>query len=196
VPSSPGDWRVVDVAGGGALEGVPVWHPVLGKSTAAKTLSERTGWPIVQLDAINPERGVGLNGSSIALEDWQRTYTGAYRQLANCLADGQTLIFDHGNFSRRERDAVREIARAAGAHVRFIYIRIGVDEARLRRNRETHDRHDVRDDNFEQALEMFEPPDHEPDVLDIGECSAEPDERNPRATGAARVARLTDCLRA
>jgi predicted kinase len=174
--------------------------PFAGKSTAAKALSERTGWPIVQLDAINAEYGVGLNGSSIALEDWQRTYAEAYRRLANCLADGQTVIFDHGNFSRRERDAVRETARAAGANVRFIYVRISVHEARQRllRNRETHDRHDVRDDNFEQALEMFHPPDHEADVLDFGECSSEPDERNPNAMGAADgwIARLTDCVRA
>ena len=68
---------------------------------------------------------------------------------------------------------VREIARAAGAHVRFIYRRITVDEARRRllRNRESHDRHDVRDDNFELALAMFDPPDHEPDVVDSVERS-------------------------
>ena len=151
--------------------------PFAGKSTAAKALAARTGWPIVQLDAINAERGVGLNGLPIAPEDWQRAYAEAYRRLASYLADAKTVIFDHGNFSRRERDAIREIARAAGANVRFIYIRITVDEARRRLlvNRETHDRHDVRDDNFEQALEMFEPPDHEPDVLDIEECSGEPD---------------------
>ena len=149
--------------------------PFAGKSTAAKALSVRTGWPIVQLDAINAERGVGLNGAPIATEDWQRTYSEAYRRLANHLADGQTVIFDHGNFSRRERDAVREIARAAGADVRFIYVRISVDEARHRllRNREAHDRHDVRDDNFEQALEMFEPPDREPDVFDMVEGSTD-----------------------
>ena len=45
---------------------------------------------------------------------------------------------------------------------------------------------------------MFDPPDHEPDVVDIGECSSEPDVPNPEVTEAAFgwIARLTDCLRA
>jgi hypothetical protein len=33
----------------------------------------------------------------------------------------------------------------------------------------------VRDYNFEQAREMFDPPHQEPHVLDIGGCSGEPD---------------------
>lgn len=143
--------------------------PFAGKSTAARALSSRMAVSIVELDAINSERGVGLNGSIIEQADWDRTYAEAYRRLSEYLAQGQTVIFDHGNFSRGEREAVREIARSAGAGVCFVYVRVSEEEARGRwlRNRETHERYDVRDDNFALALRLFDPPDEEPDVLEL-----------------------------
>jgi hypothetical protein len=46
---------------------------------------------------------------------------------------------------------------------------VSADEARRRWlcNRETRERYDVRDDDFELALRMFDPPDEEPDVLEM-----------------------------
>jgi predicted kinase len=143
--------------------------PFAGKSTAARALQSRTNARLVQLDAINAERGLGLDGSAIPEHEWSRTYAEAYRRVAHHLEDGEVVIFDHGNFTRSERDAVREIARRAGSEVRFIYVPANVDEARRRwlANRQTHERYDVRDEDFDLALRMFEPPDAEPDVLPL-----------------------------
>jgi predicted kinase len=93
--------------------------------------------------------GLPFAGKSTAARALQlRTYAEAYRRVAHHLENGQVVIFDHGNFTRKERDEVRDIARRTGSQVRFIYVPVSADEARHRwlHNRETHQRYDVRDD--------------------------------------------------
>jgi hypothetical protein len=48
-----------------------------------------------------------------------------------------------------------------------VYVPASLDEARSRwlQNRETHRRYDVRDEDFDLAVRMFEPPDGETDVV-------------------------------
>jgi hypothetical protein len=79
------------------------------------------------------------------------------------------VIFDHGNFNRAERDRLRAVARQFGAAVQFAYVPITPQESRRRwqTNRETHERNDIRDEDFETALRMFEDPSSEPDVTDF-----------------------------
>jgi predicted kinase len=95
--------------------------PFAGKSSAARALESRTKAALVQLDAINAERGLGLDGTAIPEQEWSRTYE-AYRRVAHHLESGQVVIFDHGNFTRRERDAVRDIALCTESEVRFVYL--------------------------------------------------------------------------
>jgi predicted kinase len=135
----------------------------------AGQLARLTGAIVIRLDAINHEFGIGLEGAEISADEWQRTYDEAYRRIAQQLVAGVSVIFDHGNFSRAERDQVRVIGARAGAQVQFMYVPVSRDEARGRLlvNRQTSARHDVRDDNFEQAVSIFEPPDSEPDVLNV-----------------------------
>lgn len=51
--------------------------PFAGKSTAARALQLRTKAVLVQLDAINAKRGLGLDGSAIPHDEWTRTYAEA-----------------------------------------------------------------------------------------------------------------------
>jgi len=149
--------------------------PFAGKSTLARQLAERTGARVVVLDAINGERGLGLDGAAIPPDEWRRTYDEAYRRIAEQLSAGHSVIFDHGNFSRAERDEVRAVGRRARARVRFVYVPVAAEEARRRwlRNRQSHERYDVRDDDFALALRVFESPDEEPDVLRVEDRAAE-----------------------
>jgi predicted kinase len=134
--------------------------PFAGKSTLAAALAGATGAAVVPLDAINHERGLGVDGSAIPPDEWGRTYDEAYRRIVLHLANGKSVIFDHGNFTRSERDQVRAVGARAGANVRFIYVQISEDEARRRllSNRQTLERYDVRDNDFDLVLRMFEPP--------------------------------------
>jgi len=149
--------------------------PFAGKSTLAKRLAGESGAALVRLDEINHEFGAGLDGAPISAEQWRRTYAEAYRRLAAHLQAGRSVIFDHGNFTRAERDQVRAVGARAGARVRFVYVPIPADQARRRLllNRQTRERYDVRDDDFELAVGSFEPPDGEPDVLDVERLGAE-----------------------
>jgi hypothetical protein len=56
-----------------------------------------------------------------------------------------------------------------------VYVPIPADQARQRLlvNRQTRERYDVRDDDFELAVSSFEPPEREPDVLDVERLGAE-----------------------
>lgn len=141
--------------------------PFAGKSVVAARLAQRTGADVVRLDTINHERGLGLDGAALLPEDWKRTYAEAYRRLAHALASGRSVIFDHANFTRAERERVRAIATEAGARACFVYVPVAAEEARRRllRNRQTHERYDVRDDDFALVVQHFEPPDDEPDVV-------------------------------
>jgi hypothetical protein len=44
--------------------------PFAGKTTLARGIIAQLGWHYVSLDAINTERGMGLDGKSIALEEY------------------------------------------------------------------------------------------------------------------------------
>src|SRR5439155_23795082 len=70
-------------------------------------LVAQTAAGLVVLDAINHERGLGLAGSTISADDWRRTYAEAYQRIATHLAGGRSVIFDHANLTRAERDQVR-----------------------------------------------------------------------------------------
>jgi predicted kinase len=96
--------------------------PFAGKSSVAGALARRSGAPVIRLDAINHERGLGLDGSAIPWDEWERTYDEAYRRIDRALADGNSVIFDHGNFNRSERDRVREIGKRHQARVVTIYV--------------------------------------------------------------------------
>ena len=51
--------------------------PFAGKTTLATALAERFGWQYISLDAINTERGMGLNGRAIEPDEWSETYSEA-----------------------------------------------------------------------------------------------------------------------
>jgi len=85
------------------------------------------------------------------------------------------VIFDHGDFSRAERDQVRAIGARDAANVRFMYVQITEDEARRRllNNRQSLQRYDVRDDDFELVLRIFQPPVDEVQVEVIQDLETE-----------------------
>jgi predicted kinase len=141
--------------------------PFAGKSTIAAALAARLGIPVVRLDVINNERGLGLSGEAIPSHEWDRTYTEAYRRMRQILLSGTSVVYDHVNFTRAERDVVRAIARECGAAVQTIYVPVAVEEARRRlfANRLTRARNDVRVEDFELVVAQCEPPNGEPDVV-------------------------------
>lgn len=133
--------------------------PFSGKSTLARELARRFGLEHVEIDRINSERGVGFDGAPISQQEWTATYSESFRQLERCLANGRSAVYDATNFTRQQRDRVRRIAGRFHACAAVIHLDLP-DEARRRWqvNRLSGERYDVRDDDFAQVADNFEPP--------------------------------------
>ena len=134
-----------------------------GKSTLARQL---VGWSqgklaLVTLDAINGERGLGLDGRRIPPAEWDITYAEAYQRISALLAEGRSVIFDAVSFTRSQRDELRALAALSGAATQVIYVTTpeAIARERLHRNRASRARADVRDDDFALVVDNFEPPD-------------------------------------
>ena len=141
--------------------------PFAGKSTLGRALAAWLRIPRVEIDAINGERGQGLDLAPIAPEQWAATYAEAYRRIASHLHAGTSAIFDAGGFTRVQRDELRALAASYAVAIGLIYLAVlpEIATARWQRNRLTGERYDIRDDYFAQALDHFEPPAADEDAL-------------------------------
>lgn len=142
--------------------------PFAGKTTLAKVLVEKFGFVRVDLDQINSERGLGdLNNDSISDSEWKKTYDESYRRVDQALADGKTVINDTANFTRQQRDKLREIADKHGVLTKVIYLAIPDLVARKRwlENRMTKKRYDVRDEDFAEVADNFQTPTEDENVI-------------------------------
>lgn len=150
--------------------------PYAGKSTLARALTRRFGWEHIAIDAINGERGLGLDGQAIAAADWDITYGEAFRRLRAALAREATVVFDAPSFTREQRDELRAMAGECGAMARVLYVATpeAVARARWLGNRRTRERSDVRDEDFANVLAQFVAPEADEDALVFdGQSAAE-----------------------
>ena len=141
--------------------------PFAGKTTLAKALEDWLGVTRVALDEINTERGIWNEETGLSPEEWTATYQEAYRRMATILSRGESVIDDSTNFTREQRDRVRSIAEQYHAHPLVIFVDVPVPEVRRRwqENRRAPMRSDVRDEDFAQVLEHFDPPTPDERVL-------------------------------
>jgi predicted kinase len=143
--------------------------PFAGKTTLARRLAEILGAELVSLDAINAERGLGLDGRGVPPSEWAASYAEADRRISQALSVGRSVVSDAAHFTRAERDRARTIARRYSIETCVLYLPISASEAqqRLFANRGGRSRPDVRDADFWLVVTHFEPPDDESDVLPL-----------------------------
>lgn len=141
--------------------------PFAGKSTLGRILATRIGAELIEYDAINTERGLGIDGAPIAPAEFEATEREAFGRVAAALAQGCDVISDAANFLRRQREALREIAAGVGAGVVLIWVDVSHDIAlsRWRSNRVIGARADVRDEDFMHVVQHFESPGPEEHAL-------------------------------
>ncbi len=135
--------------------------PFSGKTTLLRAIADRTGAPLVSLDAINLEKGLVSGDGGISGAEWGRTLAEALRRIASHLKSGAELVLaDDTSSYRFLRDQYRDLARAHHARHVFLYLPAPVAELRRRRreNAQTGARPPVADDVFDGCIHRFEPP--------------------------------------
>jgi len=95
-----------------------------GKSTLAAAIARKLQCPLVSLDEINHERGIGFGGDGIAVEEWERTHQIATVSLEEQMRTGRDIILDDTNCFRWLRDRYRSVATANGYRTMIIYLDI------------------------------------------------------------------------
>jgi predicted kinase len=136
--------------------------PFAGKSTLARAWAAQRGCAHIEIDAINTARGLGLAGAALTPAEWDETYRLAFEQLAAVLRSGRSAISDAANYTSMQREQLRALASDAGATSFTIFVDVSAEEARRRwltnRAAGATARNDVRDDDFQNVLDHFEPP--------------------------------------
>lgn len=134
--------------------------PFAGKTTLARELASQRGWAYIALDAINTERGVGLDGQPIPATEWEQTYAEAYYRVELALQGGRSVVYDETNFAKQQREQLRMIASQYAFTTYVLYVATSEAEARQRwqQNRCSPQRSDVRDEDFAYVVERFEVP--------------------------------------
>lgn len=135
--------------------------PLSGKSTLATELVKRFGFTRIDLDEIKFELyGTHKKDSGMIERDWNYVYEEMYKRVDAELKTGRTVIHDTGNFTKKERNEVRQIADRLGTQTITIFLDTPPDivRERLVKNRNTNQRFDVDQKDFESTVAEMEPP--------------------------------------
>lgn len=145
-----------------------------GKSTLARHIAARFGYPEVDVDETKFELfGPTVADDALKRADWDRIYGDTDRRIADHLGAGRSVIDASRNFSRAERDSARAICRAHGATLVTVFVDtpVHVTRERLLVNRRSEERRDVTDADFADIIAAWEPPaeDEHPIVFRYGD---------------------------
>jgi predicted kinase len=138
-----------------------------GKSTLAKKISEYKNIPLVSQDAIYFEKEKELDPTLSSDEEWKLIWNIAIERIVKNLKEGRSVVYDSTNTRREHRDRFRKIASENGAKAIVIFLKTP-DEvllARQMKNKETEERHDVKQEYLDQARAEMEIPQPDENVF-------------------------------
>ena len=142
--------------------------PFSGKSVLAKELAKTKYWERIDLDDVKFELfGNDIKDEELIQDQWDQVYQEMYKKIQTSLEDGQTVIHDTGNFTKHERQLVRDIAEKLDIPSATIWVQTPEEVAfeRLRANKESKERFDVSEKSFREAVAEMETPTVEENVI-------------------------------
>src|SRR6266702_2509405 len=132
-----------------------------GKSTLGEAIAHRFDYAQVDVDDMKFHL-YGPEGKDEELRraDWVKIYHETDKLIESYLQSGKAVIDASRNFTKDERQVARHIATQLKAEVVTIFVDTTEDIARKRllENRKKQSRRDVIDKDFEEILQVWEPP--------------------------------------
>lgn len=142
--------------------------PFAGKSTLAKILEKRLGFPRLSIDEVKWDMGYkDVSDNEIPPETWGQIFDELDRRIIEQLKLGKTLLNEYAWFGKVERNRARKLADDLGIETKIIYVNTPekIIRERWQKNRKTKDRFDVPDDVFEEAFRLFDSPTEDENVI-------------------------------
>lgn len=136
--------------------------PFSGKTTLSKAISEYLNIPRVSFDEVFGEK---VRNNSVV--EWEKVTQICEDKIGDILKSGSSVIYDNLGDRFEHRERARNLAERNGAKVVVVYIKVSKDEVIKRRidNLTTQDRHQVSNENFDNALNNFETPKNDEKVV-------------------------------
>ena len=129
-----------------------------GKSTLAKKIAEYKNAVLVSQDGIYFESPDAFDQDND--NDWEKILTIAKTRIRENLEKGDSVVFDNTNTRRAHRDELRDIAKEYEAQTVVIYLDTSLETQveRQIKNKESAERHDVKQEYLDAARAELEIP--------------------------------------
>lgn len=146
--------------------------PFSGKTVLTKKLVDKSGLAYVNLDEIKFSHGFEwIEDDQMTEADWKKIFAMAYTQTLKFLEDGKSVIFDCANQDRTARDELRKLAEPSQYPTKVIHMHIPLDiiKQRYLTNKETKERFDLPERIFQAAIDTYEIPTADENVISFDE---------------------------
>lgn len=136
--------------------------PYSGKTTLSKRIanSEWTRSERISFDDLYQEKKSSLGKGSSKVTEWEYITRIAQGRIKHALKNHMSVVYDNTNDRYNQRVTLRSIAEKSGASVKVVYVDTPLEVVKKRRedNKVSKERHDVSQDNFDNAIKGFQPP--------------------------------------
>lgn len=138
-----------------------------GKSTLAKKISEYTGAVLVSQDAVFFEKEKELNLNLDSDEQWSMLLDICKKRIKQNLSEGKSVVFDSVNTKIEHREEIRKIADAVSVQSKVVFLdtSISIQKERQEKNKISGERHDVKQEYLDQAIQELEVPNSDENVI-------------------------------
>jgi predicted kinase len=138
-----------------------------GKSTLAKKISEHTGAVLISQDGMFFELEKKLSLDEDSDEQWRMLLDMCKEKILENLKEGKSVVFDNTNTRFEHREELREFLKQVDVKTKVVFLDtpIEIQKQRQQKNKETGQRHDVKQEYLDQAIAELEIPTESENVL-------------------------------
>lgn len=141
--------------------------PFSGKTTLAKKIAEYTHSELIGFDTLWTQNEKDIPKSRGGVVGWKYIRRLAQEKIHVLLRDNISVIYDDINACKQHREELKNVAQSTNTGAVVIYVKTPFPEIlkRKKENLSHRQRHDVEPKNFQKAIEQFQAPTPDEDVL-------------------------------